>query len=123
MAALIQKPPEFQSKTERTFLSHGRRFFIPGITPKQFVNCAANESAERSRRLAYFRRSGGYDRLSFCSSFSHHFVSLRDTNNFFNSRVALGYASPAILPQSLHAFRNSALLQFAAITPVHDQLP
>jgi hypothetical protein len=24
-------------------LSPARRFFVPGITPKQFVNCAANK--------------------------------------------------------------------------------
>src|SRR6516165_7266339 len=120
MAALIQKRPEFRSKTVRTFLSPARQFFIPMITPKQLVNCAANEMP-KIRRLAYFRRSRGYDRLSFFSGLSHHFVSLRDAYNFFNRCSALGYASPAILPQSLHTFGNSALLQLAAIPPLHNQ--
>jgi len=43
MAALIRKPPESQSKTARTSSSPVRRFFVPGITPKPFVNCAANK--------------------------------------------------------------------------------
>src|SRR4029077_10439503 len=122
MAALIRRPPEYQSKTARTSSSPVRRFFVPGITPKQFVNCAANERTKDPWRLAYLCRSGGHDRLRFCSGFSHHFVSLRDANNFFDSCFALGYASPAILPQSLHAFGNSTLLQLAAVTPPHDQL-
>src|SRR6185503_12224843 len=122
MAALIQKPPESQSKTARTFLSRARRFFVPTITPKQFVNCAANERTKEPPRLAHLGRSGGHDRLRFCSGFSHHFVSLRDANNFFDGCFALGYAAPAILPQSLHTFGNSTLLQLAAVTPPHDQL-
>src|ERR1700756_5160021 len=121
MVELIDKPPKSQSKTARTCSSPARRFFVPGITPKQFVNCAAND--EGSRRLAYFGCSRGHDRLGFFSGFCHHFVSLRDADNFFDSCVALGYASPAILPQSLHAFGNSTLLQLTAITPLHDQPP
>src|SRR5215472_13598141 len=113
MAALIQKRPEFRSKTARTFLSLARQFFIPMITPKPFVNCAANEMT-KIRRLADFGRSRGYDRLSFFSGFSHHFVCLRDAYNFFNGCSALGYASPAILSQSLHSFGNGALLQLTA---------
>src|SRR5262245_5722400 len=122
MAALIRKPPESQSKTVRTSLSPARRFFVPRITPKQFVNCAANEGND-PRRLAYLSRSGGHDRLRFFGGFSHYFVSLRDAHNFFDSCTALGYAPPAVLPQSFHAFGNSTLLQLAAITPSHNQLP
>src|SRR4051794_30868599 len=79
----------------------------------------------RGRRpfgLARLSRSGGNNRLRFRSGFSHHFVSLRYADNFFDSCFALGYASPAILPQSLHAFGNSTLLQLAAVTPTHDEL-
>src|SRR5437763_16392342 len=103
MAASMQKRPGSQSKTARTFLSPARRFFVPMITPKQFVNCAANKMTKESRRLAYFGRFGGHHRLRFFSRFSHHFVSLGDAHNFFDSCFALGYASPAILAQSLHA--------------------
>src|SRR6476469_7432669 len=122
MAELIQKLPKSQSKTERMSLSPACRFFVPTITPKQFVNCAANERTKDPQRLKDLGRSGGHDRLRFCSCFSHHFVILRDPNNFFDSCFALGYASPTILPQSLHAFGNSTLLQLAAVTPPHDQL-
>src|SRR6476660_9585418 len=110
MAALIRRPPEHQSKTARTSLSPARRFFVPTITPKQFVNCAANEGTKGiPPRLAHLGRSGGHDRPRFFSGFSHYFVSLRDAHNFFDSCTALGYASPAILPQTFHAFGNSTL--------------
>src|SRR6476620_2181675 len=123
MAALIRKPPESQSKTARTSLSPARRFFVPTITPKQFVNCAANEGTKDPPHLAHLGSSGGHDRPRFFSGFSHYFVSLRDAHNLFDSCTALGYASPAILSQAFHAFSNSSFISFTAITPSQDQPP
>src|SRR5204862_116564 len=93
----------------------------------RFVKAGANSITVHVEpgawRLAYFGRPGGHDRLGFFSGLSHHFVSLRDAHNFFDSCFTLGHASPTILPQTLHAFGNSALLQLTAVTPSHDQLP
>src|SRR5207245_10412439 len=72
--------------------------------------------------LVYFGRFDRNHRLSFYAGLSHYFVSLSDAHNFFDRCSALGHAPPAVLPQSFHAFGNSALLQLAAITPSHDQL-
>src|SRR5262249_21683186 len=63
-----------------------------------------------------------HHRLGFFGRFSHHFVSLRDAHNFFDGCSALGDTAPAVLPQSLHTFGNSTLLELAAIAFLHDQL-
>jgi hypothetical protein len=61
-------------------------------------------------RLAYFGCFSRHHWLGFFGSLSHHFVSLRNAHNFFDSCSTLGYASPAIVPQGLHAFGYGALL-------------
>ena len=70
----------------------------------------------------YFSRFARHHRLGFFGRFSHHFVSLRDAHNFFDGCFALRDASPAVLPQSFHAFDDGTLLELAAIAFSHDQL-
>src|ERR1043166_6812085 len=86
-----------------------------GIVLKHGVNQTrfAKLSTLAPRQRASLKR-GSYHRFGFYRSFRHHFVSLRDTNNFFDGCSALGDAPPAILSQSLHAFGDCAL---------HDQFP
>src|SRR5881392_1159806 len=75
-----------------------------------------------SSTLVYFGRFARHHWLGFFGRFSHYFVRLRNAHDFFNSRFALGDASPAVLPQGLHTFSDGTLLQFAAIAFSHDQL-
>ena len=66
------------------------------------------------------RASYRHNRLGFGARFRHHFVSLRDSNDFLDRGTALRHATPAVLPQRFHPFRNGALLQLAAIPLLHD---
>src|SRR5439155_806340 len=63
-----------------------------------------------------------YYGFSFLGRFGHHFVGLRNAHHFFDGRFALRHTSPAVLPQSFHAFGDSTLLELAAIALLHDQL-
>src|SRR5437773_2478972 len=71
--------------------------------------------------LVYFSRFARHHRLGFFGRFSHHFVSLSDAHKFFDGCFALRDASPAVLPQSFHAFDNGTLLELAPIAFSHDQ--
>src|SRR4029077_6761822 len=51
-----------------------------------------------------------HHRLRVGRRLSHHFVGLGDADHFFDRGNALSHASPTIVPQGLHALRNSALL-------------
>src|SRR5213075_398231 len=48
-------------------------------------------------------------------------VGLGDAYNFFDGRLALGHAAPAVLAQRLHTVADRALLQLAAVALLHDQ--
>src|SRR5882724_737825 len=122
MAVSTRARPGSRLKTVRTSSSLAPQFFTREITQRRSANCAANETNGGSSSLMYFGRFGRHHRLCFFGRFSHHFVSLRDAHNFFDSRSALGDASPTVLPQGLHTFDNRTLLQLAAITFSHDQL-
>src|SRR6266496_274136 len=125
MAASMRTQPGSQSKTAQTCSSPAPQFFTRKIIPKRFANYVASKAGTKSilarLRLAYLCRT--HYRLGFCGSFSHHFVSLRNAHNFFDGCFALGHASPAVIPQSLHAFGDGALLQLVTIALLHDQLP
>src|SRR5947208_9223831 len=122
MVASIRTLPSSQLKTAQTFSSLGPQSFIRKITQRRSASCAGNETRGDSSTLVYFGRFARPPRPRFFARFSHHFVRLRNTHYFFNSRFALGDASPAVLPQGLHTFSDGTLLQFAAIAFSHDQL-
>src|SRR5215216_6652590 len=80
------------------------------------------KSVRRSLDHLNQSRSPSYDRLRFLSRFGHHLVGLRDPNDFFDGCFAFSDASPTVLPQSLHAFGDGALLELTAIAFSHDHL-
>src|SRR5437867_2910095 len=122
MVASIRARPSSQLKTAQMFSSLGPQSFIRKITQRRSASCAGNETRGDSSTLVYFGRFARHHRLGFFGRFSHHFVSLRDAHNFFDGCFALRDASPAVLPQSFHAFDNGTLLKLAAIAFSHDQL-
>src|SRR5436309_12357937 len=122
MAASTRARRSSRLKTAQTFSSLGPQSFIRKITQRRSASCAGNETRGDSSTLVYFGRFARHHWLGFFGRFSHHFVRLRNTHDFFNSRFALGDASPAVLPQGLHTFSDGTLLQFASIAFSHDQL-
>src|SRR5436305_7501630 len=127
-AASTHTPPGSQLKTAQTSSSLARQFSTPKITQKRYVTCVAShprDAEAQMGRLSILARVGQFSchhRLGFFGGFGHHFVSLRDAHHFFDGCFTLGDAAPAVLPQSLHAFGNGALLEFAAVALLHDQL-
>src|SRR5882724_8078977 len=122
MAVSTRRPPSFRSKMAQTSLSLEPQFFAQTIMPKRFASCAANDKSVALSSLVYFSGFARHHRLGFFGRFSHHFVGLRDAHNFFDGCFALRDASPAVLPQSFHAFDNGTLLKLAAIALSHNQL-
>src|ERR1700730_8543186 len=61
-----------------------------------------------------------HDWPGFLGRLGHDFVGLGDAHDFLDRCLALGNATPAILPQRFHAFGNRALLELTAITFLHD---
>src|SRR6266480_5859958 len=112
---------EYRSKTAQTYSSPALQFFTRKITQRRSANCGAN-SKDCDRFAFKIRALARYHRLGFFSGFGHHLVGLRDPNDFFDGCFAFSDASPTVLPQSLHAFCDGALLQLAAVAFSHDHL-
>src|SRR5439155_25783929 len=102
--------PRSQLKTAQTFSSLGPHSFTRTITQRRAASCAGNETQGDSSTLVYFGRFARRHWLGFFGRFSHYFVRLRNAHDFFNSRFALGDASPTVLPQGLHTFGDGTLL-------------
>src|SRR5438094_951106 len=109
----MPRPRDYHSKTAPTFWSPEHRFFARKTIAKPFASCAA---------ICPDNALSCYYGFSFLSRFGHHFVGLRNAHDFFDGRLALRHTSPAVLPQSFHAFGDSTLLELAAIALLHDQL-
>jgi hypothetical protein len=62
-----------------------------------------------------------YDWLGKTGRLSHHFISLGDPDDLFDGCFALKHPAPAVLAESEHALGDGALLQFAAVSFLHDQ--
>src|SRR5947209_4212237 len=59
-------------------------------------------------------------RFGLAARFRHDFVGLSNPDHFFDCRSPLGYPTPPVVPQRLHAFSNGALLELTAIFFPHD---
>ena len=64
---------------------------------------------------------GADDRLGEAGGLGHDFVGLRYPDDLFDGRLTFKDASPTVLAESQHALSDGALLQFAAVSFLHDQ--